>query len=202
VEFDPETGLVSILGGKWTTHRLMGEETIDQVQKYLGGPRSPSRTNDHPLVGSTGYHWDYWETLAHGFRLPKCTAQHLAHKYGTAASQVLELAAADPSLAGPLVEGQAPIRAQVVYAVREEMALTVEDVLARRIGLQTYGWRLAIQAAPSVATLLGRELGWTAEQEETAVKQYVGKVNHMIVSAGQEPEPLPASVRDLVMERS
>ena len=191
VEFDPATGLISILGGKWTTHRLMGEETVDKVLEYLGGPGLPSLTHDHPLVGSTGYHWDYWKTLANGFKIPEFTAQHLAHKYGTTATEVLDLTVFDPSLASPLVEGQAPIRAQVVYAVRREMALTVEDVLARRIGLETYGWRLAIHAAPSVAALLRQELRWSSEQEHTAVKQYVSRVNHMLTSVGQEPEPLP-----------
>jgi len=46
VEFDEASGLISILGGKWTTHRLMGEETIDKVQDYLGGSRSPSSTSE------------------------------------------------------------------------------------------------------------------------------------------------------------
>jgi glycerol-3-phosphate dehydrogenase len=63
------------------------------------------------------------------------TAHHLAHKYGTQAPQVLALSKSDKSLALPLVEGEAPIRAQVVYAVRHEMARTLEDVVARRIGL-------------------------------------------------------------------
>jgi glycerol-3-phosphate dehydrogenase len=198
VEFDAASGLISILGGKWTTHRLMGEETIDRVQDYLTAPRSASPTPDHPLSGSDGYHRDYWESLVQDFKLAPCTAKHLAHKYGTNAPDVLKLATSDPSLARPLVEGQAPIRAQVVYAVREEMALTMEDVLARRIGLQNYGWRLAIQAAPAVAALLRQELGWSSEQEKSALELYAGKVNHMIVSAGQEPESIPTSERDLV----
>ena len=54
VEFDAESGLISILGGKWTTHRLMGEETIDKVQEYLGGPARRSQTPEHPLSGSVG----------------------------------------------------------------------------------------------------------------------------------------------------
>jgi glycerol-3-phosphate dehydrogenase len=202
VEFDPATGLTSILGGKWTTHRLMGEETIDKVQEYLAGPRSRSLTKDHPLAGSAGYHWDYWEKLAHNFKIPTPTAKHLAHKYGTSAAEILDLAAAEPSLARPLVEGESPIRAQVVYAVRTEMALTVEDVLARRIGLQTYGWRLAIHAAPVVAALLRQELGWNSDQEDTAVKQYVSKINHMLASAGLVPESSPTFGKDLVLERS
>ncbi len=202
VEFDSATGLISILGGKWTTHRLMAEETLDRVQEYLGVPLSPTRTLEHPLAGSSGFYRDYWQTLAKDFSIPTPTAQHLAHKYGTLAREVLELATSDQSLALPLVEGQAPIRAQVVYAVRKEMALTVEDVLARRIGLQLFGWRLAIQAAPTVAALLRRELSWSVGEEQSAVEQYAAKVNHMITTAGLAPEPTPSATRDLVLERS
>ena len=134
--------------------------------------------------------------------MPAATAQHLAHKYGTAAPSVLKMAESDPSLALPLVQGEAPIRAQVVYAARNEMAVTVEDVLARRIGLQLIGWRLAIRATPVVAALLRRELGWSAAEEVAAVDQYVGKVNHMLEAAGQEPEPSPSQTGELVLERS
>ncbi len=192
VEFDAESGMISILGGKWTTHRLMGQETIDKVQEYLGGPLIPAKTQEHPLSGSAGYRLDYWETLGTDFHLPAATAQHLAHKYGTAASSVVKLAESDPSLALPLVQGEAPIRAQVVYAARKEMAVTLEDVLARRIGLQLIGWRLAIRAAPVVAALLSQELEWSVADEIAAADQYVGKVNHMLEVAGQEPEALPS----------
>jgi glycerol-3-phosphate dehydrogenase len=192
VEFDAESGMISILGGKWTTHRLMGQETIDKVQEYLGEPTIPAQTPEHLLSGSADYHWDYWEALSSEFHLPVATAQHLAHKYGTAASSVMKLTESDPSLALPLVEGEAPIRAQVVYAARNEMAVTIEDVLARRVGLQLIGWRLAILAAPVAAALLRRELGWSAAEETAAVDQYVSKVNHMLKVAGQEPEPAPS----------
>jgi len=199
VEFDAESGLISILGGKWTTNRLMGQETIDKVQEYLGGPTTPTQTQEHPLSGSKNYRWDYWKTLRSEFHLPSATAQHLAHKYGTAASSVMKLAESDPSLALPLVEGQAPIGAQVVFAARNEMAVTVEDVLARRIGLQLIDWRMAIRATPFVAALLRRELGWSDAGEVAAVDQYVGKINHMLEVAGQEPEPSPSQTREFAL---
>ncbi len=137
-----------------------------------------------------------------GFAIHAAAAQHLAHKYGTLAAEVLELANADRSLMMPLVEYEAPIRAQVVYAVRKEMAMSIEDVLARRIGLQLYDWRLAIQAAPLVAALLSQELGWSPAEEQAAIEAYVAKVNHMITSAGQLPEPTPHAVHELSIGKS
>ena len=202
VEFDASSGMVSILGGKWTTHRLMGEETIDKVLEYLGASRSPSLTSEHVLAGGLGYSWSYWQKLADDFAISPATAQHLAHKYGTLAPEVLELASSDRSLALPLVDNEAPIRAQAVYAARKEMALSIEDVLARRIGLQLYDWRLAIKAAPMVAALLGQELGWSSAQEQAAIEQYAAKVNHMIASAGQPPEAAPSEIRELTFERN
>lgn len=202
VEFDAASGLISILGGKWTTHRLMAEETIDKVQEYLGGDRVASRTSEHLLAGASGYNWEYWQVLAKEFAIHKLTAQHLAYKYGTLAPEILELARSEGSLARPLVEDEAPIRAQVVYAIRKEMAMTIEDILARRIGLQLFNWRLAIQAASTVAALLGQELGWGQEQQQSALDQYIAKVNHMITSAGLKPEPARSSSNELVLERN
>lgn len=201
VEFDAESGLISILGGKWTTHRLMGQKTIDQVQEFLREPVTPAQTPDHPLSGAADYRRDYWQTLERNFHLPAATAKHLAHKYGTAAPAVLKLSESDPLLALPLMEGQAPIRAQVVHAARNEMALTVEDVLRRRIGLELTGWRLAIRAAPVVAALLRRELAWSAQEEAAAADQYVGQINHMLEVAGQKREPSPLPAGELVSER-
>jgi glycerol-3-phosphate dehydrogenase len=82
------------------------------------------------------------------------------------------------------------------------MALTVEDILARRIGLQLFGWRLAIQAAPTVASLLRQEFGWSPEQEQRALEQYVAKVNHLLESAGQPAEPATSAMSELTLERN
>jgi glycerol-3-phosphate dehydrogenase len=189
VEFDVSSGLISILGGKWTTHRLMGQETIDQVQEYLQLTVDPSPTLERGLAGSDAYDIDYWRTLVERFGVSAATAQHLSHKYGTLADEVLSLAKADPDLREPLTPGSAAIRAQVVFSVRHEMAVTIEDVLARRLGLQFYGWRLAIHAAPAVGALMRRELCWTPDEESKAVEAYVAQVNHMLTVAGQVPEP-------------
>src|SRR5258707_918584 len=64
VEVDEKSELISILGGKWTTHRLMAEDTVDSVQRQLGMQVSPCVTKQHSLDGARGFAEDYWRQLA------------------------------------------------------------------------------------------------------------------------------------------
>lgn len=176
VEVDESSGLISILGGKWTTYRAMAEDTVDAVQKQLGGS-VPSRTRDFRLAGAEGYSADHWRFLMSLYGLNEATAKHLAEKFGTEAEAVLSLTKEDSRLNSPLVREAPSIQAEVVYCARTEMAVTIEDVLARRIGLQLFGWQLALQAAPGVGDLLARELGWTENEKSRAVDDYVSKID-------------------------
>jgi glycerol-3-phosphate dehydrogenase len=189
IEIDAASGLISIMGGKWTTHRAMAEDTIDAVQKALGGPVTESPTRHHVLHGGEDFTTDLWEKLARSFDLPKATAQHLAAKFGTSAWHVLELTKTDETLSRPLFAGGAPIGAEVVYSVREELACTLEDVLSRRLGLQYHSWRDAIHAAPAAGALMGKELNWATGETQSAISQYVAKINHLLENAGLQPEP-------------
>ena len=184
VELDSHSGLVSILGGKWTTYRAMAQDTIDVVQKALGGNPTPCSTLNHSLVGSDGYSADYWKTLISNFGVSEPSARHLAEKYGTRATHLLALIAEDADLGEPLVKGLAPLRAEVAFAARFEMAMTIEDVLARRIGLQFYGWSEAIAAAPATADVLARELRWPQADRDRALTEYVEKIRDFQRKAG------------------
>ena len=194
IEVDPASGLISIMGGKWTTHRAMAEDTIDRVQQVLGSPDAISQTRNYVLCGGKGFTDDYWNTLCRQYGLPAKTAHHLAAKFGTAAEKVLALATENAALREPILEAHPAIKAEVVYAVRHEMAATIEDVLARRIGMQLYSWRDAIQAAPVVGSLIAQELSWTSSFTRTAIMHYVEKVNHLLDSAGLSRERSPASM--------
>jgi glycerol-3-phosphate dehydrogenase len=184
VELDETSGLVSVLGGKWTTHRAMAEDTIDAVQKYLGAPVGGCGTADHLLNGAAGWSPEYWETLEARYHVSRSTAMHLSEKFGTNAVRVLDLVSQDPQLKSPIVEGQSPIQAEIVYGIRNEMAMSIEDILARRIGLQLYGWSAAVKAAPIVGDHLARELGWSPAQKQKAVEEYVSKVSRLMELAG------------------
>ena len=73
------------------------------------------------------------------------------------------------------------------------MAVTIGDVLARRIGLEFYGWRASMQAAPIVGSILGKRLGWSDEQTRSSVREYVGKIERYFCIAGLTIEPLYSS---------
>jgi glycerol-3-phosphate dehydrogenase len=183
VEVDDVSGLVSVLGGKWTTYRAMAEDGINHAQNRLGR-RVASKTLDFPLTGARGFSPDYWKQLAEQYHLSPQTAHHLAQKFGTDSPKILELGMQDAQLLQPLYEGGAPIQAEVVYSIREEMAQTIEDILLRRIGVQFYSWKEAAQAAPVVGQLLARELSWNEAQTKQALDAYLDSIQHLLHRAG------------------
>src|SRR5271156_3197644 len=99
----------------------------------------------------------------------------------------MDLAIKNPELGKAIVEGFAPIRAEVVYSAGE-MAVTIEDVLARRVGLEFFSWRASRDAAPVVGAILGQQLGWSVEQRESKIREYVSKIDRYFAVAGLASE--------------
>jgi glycerol-3-phosphate dehydrogenase len=174
VEVDVESGLISVLGGKWTTYRAMAEDAVNAVQQQLGLPVGGCITRESHLSGSEGYSEAYPQTLAASHGVPVATARHLSEKFGTRAAAVLDLRSDEPELAQPIVEGFPAIRAEIAYAARFEMAATLDDVLERRTGLQFFSWQAAASAAPVAAAVMQREMAWDEAQTQHEVSQYVG----------------------------
>jgi glycerol-3-phosphate dehydrogenase len=184
VAVDEKSGLISVLGGKWTTYRAMAEDGINHAEQALIGRTTPCRTQDFPLAGSLGFTVDCARKLADQYGLPAATANHLVGKFGTDAPKVLDLAKREPPLLEPIFVGAAAIRAEVVYAIREEMAQSIEDLLLRRIGVQFHSWRDAIAAAPVVGQILGRELGWTDAETTEAIAAYEDSIKILFEKIG------------------
>jgi glycerol-3-phosphate dehydrogenase len=185
VERDPDSGLLSLLGGKWTTYRLMARDAVDAACRTLG-IRAECRTENHALAGAEGFEPDFWKKLhaAHGFDEDVC--QHLAAKYGTRAAQVAALTAETPELRGRILPQFPFLKAEIVYAVRAEMALTLRDFLARRIRLEFTDWQAARAAAPAVAHWMGKELAWSEVEKTTFLAEYDALLTHFI----QKSKPL------------
>jgi len=193
IEIDPASGLISIMGGKWTTHRAMAEDTIHAAQQALGLSQTKSKTRNHILYGGDGFTDDYWKRLCRDHPISEGTARHLAAKFGTASQKVCELTIDNPDLLQTILPGGRAIRAEVVYAVRNEMAVTIEDVLARRLGMQFYSWSDCLDAAPIVGSLMQKELQWRDASTREAITTYIEKIYHLIETAGLSRERHVAS---------
>jgi glycerol-3-phosphate dehydrogenase len=137
------SGLLTIAGGKWTTYRKMAQDAVDQAET-MAGFEERRCTTEHLQI--------------HGWTKQQITTPNL-RVYGADAAAIKELAETEPGLAEKLHPDLPYIGAEVVWAVRQEMARTVEDVLARRTRALLLGARASIEAAPKVAQLMGRELG-------------------------------------------
>ena len=171
-EHDPASNLLSLLGGKWTTYRLMAKDAVDAVCDLLGNSVECS-TASQRLAGAEGWYPDFWKKMLEAYGLETDIAQHLAQKYGSCAVFPAGLASERPELSGRLLQGFHFLKAEVIYAVREEMACTLRDFLARRIRLEITDWKAAEAAAPEVARLMGIELGWSPERQQQATTEYV-----------------------------
>jgi len=177
VEIDRESGLISVLGGKWTTYRAMAEDAINAVQQQLGLPVAGCVTREHHLSGSAGYSADYPQALASTSGIDQAVARHLSEKFGTNAAAVLDLARQQPELGQPIVAGFPAIQAEISYSARNEMAATLDDVLERRTGVQFFSWETAMRAAPVAAAVMQKEMGWDSAHAQREVDGYVRTIS-------------------------
>ncbi len=147
------SGLITIIGGKWTTYRRMAEETIEKAIMVAGLPERECITRHLPI---------------HGFRMDTDPFDDLMAPYGIFKEEILSIGDEEEKLSGFLSEKLKIYKSQVSWAVRKEMARTVEDVLARRTRALFLDARESIRIAPEVASIMAGELGkdeeWKAKQ--------------------------------------
>jgi glycerol-3-phosphate dehydrogenase len=155
--YETSSGMLTITGGKLTTWRRMAKQTVDRLVEREAR-EAPCHTAEIPLGMEARP-----EDLDAPDDVGEEVLSQLAFRYGHAARAVLDIAAKDPKLAVPIVEGRPDLLAEAVVAARLEQARTVADVLLRRT-------RLGLLAAPQlrdaaavrpVAAAMGSELGWS-----------------------------------------
>jgi glycerol-3-phosphate dehydrogenase len=161
--------LLTISGGKWTTYRNMAEDCVNQAAALAQLDKRQCGTR----------------TLrVHGFHATAESFGHLA-VYGSDAPAIQELGRGDPALATPLQSDLPYTGAEVVWAVRFEMARTVEDVLARRTRALFLNARAAMAMAPRVAELMAQELGRDRIWQDEQVTAFLQVGKSYVVSARQ-----------------
>ncbi len=137
------SGLITIIGGKWTTYRKMAEDTIDKAAMLGGLPERECITRHLPI---------------HGFRLDIDPYNDPMSHYGLDKEDILAIGEEEEGVSGYLSEKLNILKAQIVWAVRKEMARTVEDVLARRTRALFLDARESIRIAPETAVIMAKEL--------------------------------------------
>jgi glycerol-3-phosphate dehydrogenase len=166
-------GLVTVSGGKLTSYRQMAEDVVDHLEARES-KRQPSATRTLRLQGAT--RWpesrERFFQRATELALDTTVTEHLVHAYGDEALEILDLIAAQPTLGERLVPDLPYLRAEVIHACRVEMALTLEDMLARRLHLALEDRARGLGAAEEVAALMAKELGWSAEERAVQLSAY------------------------------
>lgn len=146
------SNLITITGGKWTTYRKMAKDAVNNAAFVAKLPVIKCKTRKLKLHGASG-------SIHYGERFSS---------YGTDAVNIVQLIQQDPELGMPIAEGHSYCKAEIIWSVREEMAMTVEDILARRSRLLFLDAEKAIAAALPVAQLMA---GLLNENEDWIMHQ-------------------------------
>jgi glycerol-3-phosphate dehydrogenase len=189
-------GVVRVIGGKYTTYRVMARDAVDAVLGRDGARVRPSATAELRLVGAAD-RADLDRLAADLARagFDADVAARLVDRHGTEADQVVALGVS-LGLGGRLGPGVDAVEAEVAWAVRRELALSVDDVLARRTRLAQELPDRGAAIAPRVAAIMGVALGWDAARQASEVAAYVAGAGreYGVPEASRAPaaEPAPA----------
>ena len=167
--------MVHVTGGKWTTYREMAEDTVDELLVQLHQSKSVGTVNLR-LFGAP----------QRGDAVPAEDGvdKHLYERFGTARKYITDLIATDPTLGEIAIEGLPYRKAEFVYSARDEMAVTLTDLLARRTRAHIQDARATLRAAASIAALVGPTMGWDTAQQDKEVASYRQLVELEFSAAG------------------
>ncbi|MBN1465629.1 glycerol-3-phosphate dehydrogenase/oxidase [candidate division KSB1 bacterium] len=161
-----KSGLITITGGKWTTYRKMGQDVINQAALVAGLEERPCKSEEMRIHGWLK-NYDLHDPL---------------HYYGSDALGIQKLQREEAKLARPLHANLPYTAAEVIWAVREEMARTVEDVLSRRLRALLLDARASIEMAPAVAKLMASEMKMNKKWQKEQVKAYTSLAQEYLLS--------------------
>ncbi|HEX9069441.1 MAG TPA: glycerol-3-phosphate dehydrogenase/oxidase [Ktedonobacterales bacterium] len=170
-------GLITISGGKLTSYRAMAQDVVDHIDRHEDR-KADCQTADFRLWGGVGWPEALGEVYARGQRagLDVGILEHLGQAHGTDALRVLSLVEGDATLGRRLVPDLPYIAAEVIHAMRAEGALTLIDVLARRLHLALEDTAHGLDALATVSALVAGELGWSEGDRAAHEQRYAAWV--------------------------
>jgi len=162
-----DSGLITITGGKWTTYRLMAEETVNLAIKTKGLVCKPCKTRNLKI---------------HGYKNNPDRNNHL-YIYGNDQDAIIQLQNSNPEYVQKIHQNMDYTVAEIVWAVQKEMACTIDDVLARRVRALYMDAKASVEMAPSVASIMAKELNKSKEWEEEQVREYTSLAKNYYLSS-------------------
>lgn len=169
---DSGDGILTSIGGKLTSARADAETIVDRASSILGRDTHPV-SSDRPLPWCPDGGFDEWSAarVAEGRHLGinDDVATHLPRRYGNTVDKIFGMISTDPALSARLAPNLPFCKAEVIHAAREEMALTLEDVVRRRIPMALLT-RLDSDSLQSVADLLATVLDWSNDRRDAEIE--------------------------------
>jgi glycerol-3-phosphate dehydrogenase len=195
-KLDGIDGLISVVGGKFTTSRNLAQKVVDDIFVKLNKPLVECLTKQTRLVGGAiddlvQFRQDVQD------RNPNLSPEIvgiLVENYGSKHQEVLNLIEKDRELARPLGRN-AGLAAEIIYAIEEEMAITLTDILLRRTGIGMLG-DPGIEDLNYAVKIASRKFGWSEKRKKGEVNYFLEKVS----VPGRKRSPEPVNLRDLFSE--
>jgi glycerol-3-phosphate dehydrogenase len=172
-KLDGVGGLVTMLGVKYTSARYIAEQAVDLASEMSGMKSSPSQTDNTPITGGDIERFDdflFGEIKRRANELDKKTLRRLIYSYGRNYSQLLDSTEDGFDNHANLRQSGGMLKAEVLYAVRNEMALKLSDVIMRRTELGTAGIPTE-SCLERCADLMGAELGWDDDKKRREIEE-------------------------------
>lgn len=150
----------------------MAKDTIDKTEEILRGSISECKTAEQLLVGAENWEHDDYKFMARRFAVPEYVTRRLNRRYGSEAQKVLALCWKDGTLRQAILPGSPMLKCEIVHACVEEMACTLRDVCARRLGLELTDWQLTLDSLEAIALVMQEVLWFSSEERIKMVEEY------------------------------
>jgi glycerol-3-phosphate dehydrogenase len=198
----PVRGFTSVVGGKYTTYRVMAKDVVDRAVKGLGRPVAPCNTENVPLLGAVGVEQARQSFSRSGAArgLTQSQIERLLGRYGSLVGDLDALMARRPDLAQPIGGAGDYLRVEPVYSATHEGALHLDDVLTRRTHIAIEAEDHGLTAAAEVASLMGQELGWDEARLAEEIAHYRARVDAELAAQQLPDDESAMQVRDAVRD--